>query len=58
MRLPAKFASIGAIVAIAAAIGGWIVVTGIASSAAVPGHSSFEAQRPSSPSEPRLLPLW
>ena len=58
MRHPTRFAAIGAIVAIAAAIGGWTVVTGIASSAAVPGQSSFEVQRPSSPSAPRLLPLW
>jgi hypothetical protein len=50
--------AIAAMLAIAAAIGGWTVVIGTDSKAAVSGQSSYEVKRPTTPSEPSLVTLW
>jgi len=56
MRLPATIAAIAAIFAAGMAVGGWTLLTGTSSSAAITAKTAFE--RPNSPSQPTLQPLW
>jgi len=58
MRLPVTIATIFAILTITLAVGGWTILTGTSSIAAVKAQSSFEVKRPNSPSQATLQPLW
>jgi len=57
MRLPTRFAAMAAVLGIAAAIAGWIVLAGSESSASV-SEPSTVSPRWSAPSGSPLVPAW
>ena len=57
-EFPGKLAAVIGFLVITTALGGWMIVTQVESSAAVPGLSSYDVKRPNSPTAPTLIAWW
>ena len=58
VALPIKVAASLGFLVITTAVAGWLVVTQVELSAAVPGLRSYDLKRPNSLTAPTLIPVW